>query len=112
MKPTFVTVITVGTVVTVVAVVAVMTVVTKQLCTPKNLTYLPTYVAVVTVLTVVTVVRVVTVVTVVTKKLFSPFFFPHQKKIYLKKTSQELRKAALRVGRLSRCQGVFTKRCH
>ena len=32
--------------------------------------------------------------------------------IFLRKTLQKLRKAALRVGRLSRCQGVFTKRCH
>ena len=30
----------------------------------------------------------------------------------LKKTLQELQKAALRVTLLSRCQGVFTKRCH
>ena len=30
----------------------------------------------------------------------------------LNKTSQGLQKAALRVGRLSRCLGVFTKRCH
>ena len=29
-----------------------------------------------------------------------------------RKTLQGLRKAALRVARLSRCQGVFTKRCH
>ena len=30
----------------------------------------------------------------------------------LEKTSQELQKAALRVTQLSRCQGVFTKKCH
>ena len=54
----------------------VATVVTKQLCTPKNLTYLkptylPTYVTVVAVGTVVTVVTVVTKKTFFTKKLFS-----------------------------------------
>ena len=34
------------------------------------------------------------------------------KKPNVMKTLQELRIAALRVGRLSRCLGVFTKRCH
>ena len=61
----------------------VVTVVTKQLCTPKNLTYLkPTYLP-----TYVTVVAVETVVTVVTKKTFftkelfsQEFFFCFTKK--------------------------------
>jgi len=53
-----------------------MTVVTKQLCTPKNLTYLkPTYLP-----TYVTVVAVGTVVTVVTK---STFF--HRKTVFTRK---------------------------
>ena len=60
------TVVTVARVVTLVIVMTVATVVTKQRCTPTNLTYLkPTYLP-----TYVTVVAVGTEVTVVTKKSF------------------------------------------
>ena len=81
-------------------------VVTKQLYTPKNLTYLPTYVTVVTVVTVVIVVTVMTVVTVVTvvtvmtietvvtvvtgKKNFHKKIFFHKKKLPTKIFTKKL----------------------